>query len=247
MHETSHPSPAQANTRLTRFESADALAEAVAAVVRERLTAALAARERASLVVTGGSTPAAYTPRLAALDLPWARVTVTLTDERFVPPDDPLSNEGLVRRTLLQGPAAAAGFVPLFHAGVGLAESAARAAAGLDALARPYDLVLLGLGNDSHIASLFPRPGGEDPAALALDDPKRCHAIVPPPGVTPAVPRISMGLGELLNARAWLFAAQGESKLAAWERAVAGAWPLPSPVHALVRHAAHPIDFFWCP
>lgn len=247
MDETTNLPSAQANTRLTRFDNAQALADAVAAVVRERLAAALAARERASLVVTGGSTPASYNPRLAALDLPWSRVAVTLTDERFVPPDDPLSNEGLVRRTLLQGPAAAARFVPLFHAGLDIKAAVAKAGAGLDAMPRPYDLVLLGLGSDSHIASLYPRPGGEDPAALALDGATRCHAIVPPAGVTPAVPRLSMGLAELLNARAWLVAAQGEAKLAAWERAVAGAWPLPTPVHALARHAAQPVDFFWCP
>lgn len=228
--------------RMRVCDSPAELAEAVAAAVREAVLTGLRARGAASLVVAGGSTPRAYLPRVAALDLPWPRVAVTLSDERLVPSCDEHSNERLVRECLLRERAAAARFVPLRVEGE--ADPVAGAAARLAELPRPFDLVLLGLGGDSHVASLF--PGAEHVApALDPDGAAECVRLMPPPGIEPALARVSLTVRALLDSRRILIAAQGLDKRAAFERAALGHWPQPSPLHALVQHAAQPVEFVW--
>jgi 6-phosphogluconolactonase len=231
--------------RLTMHDCASPtqLAERVAAAVRDALSGALRERGSASLVVPGGSTPRGYFPLLAQSDLPWERVHITLSDERCVPSGHADSNEALARALLLQDRAAQARFVPLYREAD--ADAAAGAAERLRALARPFDLVLLGLGADSHIASLFPGAAGLE-AALDPNGQADCCAVVPPPGTRPALPRVSLTLSALLDSRRVLIAAQGIDKRAAFERAALGRWPMPSPLHALATHARQPVEFLWC-
>ncbi len=102
-----------------------------------------------------------------------------------------------------------------------------------------------GQGNDSHLASLFPGALGVE----AAFDP-RSNALVctmtPPPGMKPALPRLSLTLAALLDSRRIVIAAQGLDKRDAFERAARGHWPLPSPLRALAEHASQPVDFLWC-
>ena len=242
-------------------DSKAALVQAVTASLRDAVLAAVQQRGEASLVVTGGSTARAYYPQIAALDLPWQRVQITLSDERLVAADHADSNQRLVREQLLQGRAAAARFVPLViesdrgHDAAGglvgsIAEGTAQhliaaATERLQTLPRPFDLVLLGMGADSHLASLGPGAAGIE-AALDPANPALCGTVVPPAGVEPALPRLSLTLAALLDSRRILIAATGLAKRDAFERAALGHWPLPSPVQALARHARQPVEFVWC-
>lgn len=229
-----------------RLSDAGELAAAVASSFVQAVREAVAARGTASIVITGGSTPRAYYPRLAALDLPWARTQLTLSDERWVGIEHPESNEALVRSLLLKGPAAAARFVPLKNSAATPDEGCAPLSAQLAELPHPYDLVLLGFGADTHIASLFPGAASFDLGASAANT-ARCFAVVPPANVAPALPRMSLTLNELLDSRRIVIAASGAQKLAALEQALAGRWPLPSPIPLLAQRARCPIDFFWHP
>ncbi len=137
------------------FENPSALAEALADDVGARLAAAIAARGTASLAVSGGSTPKAFFRSLSRRELDWSKVTVTLVDERFVPPENDRSNHRLVADNLLKDGAAEARFVPLYQAAE-TAEAAAAIASGRTASlgapprcrgarhgnGRPYGLVL---------------------------------------------------------------------------------------------------------
>jgi 6-phosphogluconolactonase len=223
-----------------------ALAQAVARAVRMAIEDAIGQRETASLVVTGGSTPKAYYPLLATLDVPWDRVWLTLSDERWVEPSHAESNERLVRDLLLRERAAAARFLPLKTHALTPEQGATDLASRLAALPHPYDLVLLGVGADSHIASLFPGAAGVD-AALADDNPRHCVAITPPPEVRPALPRLSLTLAELKRSLRILIAARGDDKLAAVERAAGGLWPTRSPIAELAQRDGPPVEFHWCP
>ncbi len=99
------------NDRL--FDDLPSLTAALALEIATRLANAVAARGRASLVATGGTTPGPLYDKLASQPAPWEQVEVTLTDERWVDPASPDSNENLIRRRLLVDRAAAAAFVPL--------------------------------------------------------------------------------------------------------------------------------------
>lgn len=229
--------------RLHVSASTGAFADAIALLVHETLAAALARRERASLVVCGGSTPASYLPRVAACPLDWARVDVALADERWVSADDSASNERLVRAHLLRAHAAAARLVGLGSAAATPEAGAAGAATRLGEIAHPYDLAVLGMGNDGHVASLFP---GSPQLEEALDaaSARRCIAITPPPHARPALPRVTMTLAELLKARRIVLAIQGRAKRAALEAALLRREAPLAPVAALID-AAGVLDVHW--
>ena len=133
-------------------DDAHALAGRLARHVAERLREGIEARGSASLAVSGGSTPPPMFDALAREPLDWSRVGVTLADERAVGLDDPASNEAMVRERLLVHEAAPARMVGLHRPDGDLV----RVAGALGALARPFDVVILGMGGDGHTASLFP-------------------------------------------------------------------------------------------
>lgn len=159
-------------------ESADEVATRLADAVAERLEAALQTRERASLAVSGGSTPKPFFEKLRDKPLDWSRVDITLADERWVPTDSKDSNERLLRETLLQGAASEARFIGLkqrhdtANAGQPLAEEALRQ------MTWPLDVLILGMGNDGHTASLFP-DAPEIDRALEESLADRCMALHP--------------------------------------------------------------------
>ena len=215
---------------------AAALADAVAAVLRR----AQAARERATLALSGGSTPGPFLAALATRALDWPRLTVTLADERWVPVGHPRANATLVRDTLLQGAAGVARFVPLYAAAPTPEAGLAAVRAGIDALPLPLDVVVLGMGDDGHIASLFP---GGDQLAAALD-PQTLARVLPMRAPAAAEPRISLTLPLLAGARSVFLLITGESKRAVLERAIDDAR---LPVHALLAQTRTPIAVYWAP
>lgn len=212
------------------FPTVAALAEAAARAVSAALTDGLRTHGRAGLVATGGRSPGPVYDRLKDADVDWTRVIVTLSDERCVPLDDPDSNARLVRERLLGGRARRAHLMPLWPE----PEPAALAAI------RPFDAVMLGMGEDGHIASLIPGDEGlED--ALTTADPTRAVAA----GLgKPPVPRITLTLSALLDARAVFLLIAGEAKREVVRRAEAGE---DLPVGRLLSQCKAPLRIFWTP
>ncbi|GAB5470771.1 MAG: 6-phosphogluconolactonase [Rhodospirillales bacterium] len=200
------------NPQRRDFDGPEAQAEGLALAVARDLRAALTAQGRASLAVPGGTTPAPFLAALSGQTLDWSQVTVTLTDERCVPSSASRSNQRLVQANLLQGPAAAAAFLPLYRDLPTAAAAAAAAALDLAPLL-PLDVCVLGLGEDLHSASLFPGAQGL-PDALAATAPP-VVALRTPEG---AEARISLTLPVLQAARHPYLLIKGAAKLAAWER-----------------------------
>ena len=212
--------------------TAEALADAAAERIASLLRAALAERGAAALVATGGSTPGPVYDRLARTDLGWSSVTVTLSDERCVDPASSDSNERMVRERLLQGRAAAARFIPLKGEG-GPEEDAAAASAALAGLPRPVDVVLLGMGDDGHIASLFP---GSPALAIGLDpgEQQLCIAVPTGEGRAPPQPRLSLTLPLLKSAGRVILLFTGRKKFDVIEAALRHPDPHLYPVCAVL-------------
>jgi 6-phosphogluconolactonase len=180
---------------------------------------AAAAAEGAHIALTGGSTPRRCYERLAEMDVDWAGATLWFGDERCVAPDDELSNYGMAKAALLDRIGDAAPAVRRMrgeegpHAGADDYERELRETLG-EAMPR-LDVVLLGLGPDAHVASLFP---GQE--SLRVGD--RPVVGVPEAGMEPFVPRISLTLPAINAARQVVFLVTGEGKAEAVARAFGG-------------------------
>jgi len=221
------------------YTDAGQLAEALALQVAQALRQAIEQRGSACLLVSGGRSPLAFFQALAQQPLPWARVMISLADERWVAPEHADSNEALVRRNLLQGSAASAQFLGLYQPAASLEAATELADTALAALP-PVDVLVLGMGEDGHCASLFP---GSPLLALALerDCPRRVLPMQAP--VAPTA-RLSLTLPLLASARLPLLAIQGPAKLATLEQALAGSDALQMPIRALLKA---PLQIHWCP
>ncbi|MEN5175047.1 6-phosphogluconolactonase [Brevundimonas diminuta] len=225
------------------FTTRDAWAEAAANALAEALADALAAGGRALFAGSGGSTPSPIYARLSEADLDWAGVTATLVDERYVAETSPDSNAALLKRTLLTGRAAAARFAPLYSPAVTVDRAAAIASQALSAEGRPLDAVLLGMGEDGHICSMFPG----SPTLTTLLTPGLKPAVYGVPagrdGAAPPQERLTLNLPWLVSARRLVLALTGAGKRAVFEREAAGD-PAVNPIAALIAANA-PLEVFW--
>jgi 6-phosphogluconolactonase len=218
-------------------------AEAAAAAAAEAIAGRLAGRGPKRLVVTGGRGPGPVYDDLANADLDWENVTVTLSDDRFVPLDAPESNEAMVRARLMQHRAAAARLVPLNGAEPTPAAAAAAIEPAIRALL-PFDATLLGMGPDGHIASLYASSVG-----VAADlDPDAAHLAVGvrSPGWEPYVPRISLTGRALFDSALVVLLVGGEQKRRVIEQVLADDAFAP-PVSALIRQTKAPVRVLWSP
>ena len=170
------------------FSSMTQLSEAFAEYASDVLGKTLQKKSLASLVVPGGNTPREYLPVLAKCSLPWERIVITLSDERWVDVTDEQSNENLVKKYLLD-------YLPQNTLFIGFKThhdnpftAIKEINQRLNKLPQPSSLTVLGVGEDGHIASLFP---GMHFDLLAT---QYCVAVAPP--IAPSL-RVSLSLSIL--------------------------------------------------
>ncbi|HMA10607.1 MAG TPA: 6-phosphogluconolactonase [Steroidobacteraceae bacterium] len=225
---------------LKRSESIDAAARALAEEICAALRDALRARGMASLLVPGGRTPVPLFRLLRRCDLQWRDIVIGLTDERWVPQDQAGSNARLVRTELLTGAASAARFVPLHNPASSAMQGAADCWRAMASIPRPYDAVVLGMGEDGHFASLFP----DSPGIAGALDVGAGAGCVPMRATSAPVDRVSLNLAALADTRRLFLFITGGRKLELVESAVARAG---LPIDALLALRDPQPVVFWAP
>jgi 6-phosphogluconolactonase len=208
----------------------------------ERLAEIIRKRRKASLALAGGTTPGPLYEALSNLPLPWEKVSVTLTDERWVSPQDPASNEWLLRDLLLRRRAASATFYG-FKTNHAKATGGAATAEKRIAPIMPFDICLIGMGSDGHIASLIPGAEGYDAAVDPLNTKK--VAGIHSDGAAGSPERMTLTLSGILSSRRIVLLFMGADKLAIYNEAKEGRGN--SPVRDLLAQKKTPVHAFWAP
>ena len=219
------------------------LAASLASDIADTLARAIAARGGASLVVSGGKTPVKFFEQLRARPIDWRRVCVALADERWVDPSDAGSNERMVRDVLLKDRAAEARFAGLKNAAPSPDLGAVSAWETFARIPRPFDVTMIGMGDDGHTASLFP---GSPNLRIALN-PTASAGCVGMWAPSAPQPRLSLNLSALLDSRRVLILIEGDAKLRTYE-AANGDGPVDEmPVRAVLRQSQVPVETIWAP
>ena len=227
------------------YPNLDEFTEAVSERIFSELKNAIEVRQSASLALSGGGTPMPIYSKLAGMKLEWSHVVAVPTDERWVSHDHAANNANQIRACFGHCGIDILGLVPDEVSGVPTPNHA------IDVLARiptPFDVALLGMGNDAHFASLFPRSAalrdGLDPASASVALP-----VIPDPLPSEApFGRVSLTLAKLLESRNVLLAITGENKRRVLDHATHDEVdPQDCPVAALLRAAGDRLDIFWSP
>jgi 6-phosphogluconolactonase len=229
-------------TTMQRHEFPDgaALAPAFAQWTANLLQKGVDERGEAVLIVSGGNTPKRYFAALAQRPIDWARVTITLADERCVADDSPRSNARLLRENLLRDHASAARFAPLADSRLSPDQELAAARARIADLPLPADLVVLGMGDDGHTASWFP---GADNLTEAIDPGAR-NLVLPMRAPGALEPRLTLTARVILRARALALHIEGADKLTTLARALAEGPVEAMPIRAALRGASDRLTIF---
>lgn len=225
------------------YANGQALAEALSADIAAALQAAIARDGAAVLAVSGGSTPRNMFQALSRTKIDWSKVTVTLVDERFVPPSHERSNHRLVATHLLQNQAAFAEFIPLYCEGLSPQEAANEAAMRIDALKKPIDIAVLGLGTDGHTASWF--PGSPELATVTDPGQEKTVMAVAAPGIPE--PRLTLTQPVLRGAQTAILHIEGQEKRDVFEAALEPGSVEALPVRAILRKTKRPLQVTWAP
>ncbi len=231
------------NVNIKEFPDRKSLTVELAEQIGKLLTDGITANCRASLAVSGGSTPVELFKQLSQMDLSWQDVVITLVDERWVEPTENDSNEHLVRNHLLKNKALAATFI-------GMKNSAATASAGekeceqkLHEVLRPFDVLILGMGGDGHTASLFP---GAEKLSLAtdMDLGQTCMGIAP---LTAPHERMTLTLPAILDSRQIFLHITGQEKQDVLQEALTEGPTVEMPIRFILRQQTTPVSVFWAP
>lgn len=230
------------------FENRTHLFTALAAECQDLLSESLSKNGTATLLVSGGSTPAPLYEALSKFDLAWKKVKVALVDERWVDQQHVASNEALIKRTLLINNAKAATFTGMKTAAGRAADGQTETEANYRALPQPFTVAIVGMGNDGHTASLFPHAKGLS-AALQEDNDQLTAAIAAKqsPVTGPNTERLTLTLSALLKCDRLIILLTGEDKLAVFDQAMKPGSAEDMPIRALLNQEKVPVELYWAP
>lgn len=223
------------------FNDQNALSNQFAKQIAEFLQHSIQQHGRASLVVSGGRTPLALFNALSEIDLAWHVVDITLADERWVDGNHEASNTAMVKSQLMQNYAASANFVELKTDCDNAADGISEAEENLRKMHQPFTVLILGMGEDGHTASLFPC-SEQLSQGLDMQSGKICLAVQP---TSAPHQRISMTLPTLINSENIFLHLTGQRKKEILEDILANYTEVEKPIKAVIDRA--PVTLMWAP
>ena len=222
----------------------DELANALSHAMHSHALRSLAEQQTLLIGLAGGSTPMAAYSEFAQAQLPWSRIALTLIDERFVPITDEQSNEANISSSFTAIKTQLGGWHGLMHTSLAIEQVAERANQEIQNLQHPMDIVVIGMGSDGHIASLFIESADYHQAMDA-----QCKDAVLPIRFAEQddkIDRVSFSLAELLKAKKIFICITGDEKRRVLEQSLDGSAPEYA-VAKLLKHYSRPIEIFWSP
>ncbi|OCG24930.1 6-phosphogluconolactonase [Gilliamella sp. HK2] len=226
---------------LNKYENNQLLIEDLTSHIVNKLKQAIEQKGHASIAVSGGKTPIPLFALLSQQDMEWSRVFITLVDDRWVDNTDDASNEKLVIAHLLQNNAKVANFVGLKNNCDNPFNGAEMTEKMLDKIPMPFDVIILGMGEDGHTASLFP---GAANLATGLDM-KSGRKVVGMTPLTAPLDRITLTLPTILNSKNIYLHLVGESKMHVLEQAEKGNDVNQMPIRAILQQDKVNVTAFW--
>ena len=228
---------------LTEFSSRDDLDCALASTVTNLLSEAIKKKGKASIAVSGGSTPKAFFNLLSRSEIDWSKVTITLADERWVALDSQESNTRLVHENLLQNNAATANFFHLKQCDKLCTETLADLNLAAKNSLLPLDVLILGMGEDGHTASLFPC---SEQIVQGLDE-TNINALLSVEPKNAPHRRISFSFSSLSASENVFLHLCGENKKTVLNKALNGDDAFEMPVRAFLKHSSLNTQIYWAP
>jgi 6-phosphogluconolactonase len=223
-----------------QFANRNELDEQFAEQVANLLATAIEKKGKASIAVSGGSTPKNFFKQLSTKDIDWQNVTITLADERWVNETSDASNTALVKANLCQNLAAKATFFELKRAGDLSEQTLAELNEQAKTACLPFDVLILGMGEDGHTASLFPC---SDEINQALSEENNVLMKVVPK--TAPHQRITFTLLALLKSENIFLHICSEAKRKVYQQAIDGADIKTMPIRAFLHNPLVNVKVLW--
>lgn len=223
------------------FSEQKDLIAALSERILEDLQASIDTNGKASLLVSGGSTPKPLFEKLSQSLFAWEKVSIGLCDERWVDTSSEKSNEHFVKHFLLKDEAAKANFIGMYEEGKEVYSSQKICSQKMQDALVPFDVVILGMGSDGHTASLFPENERLE-EAFDLNNPSLCIAIEPD---TAPFSRMSLTLQAILSAKHIYLHFEGEEKIAVYEEAMGGEDVYKLPIRSVLKQSLTKVEVFY--
>ena len=208
--------------------------------IGQLLTQSITENGCASIAVSGGRSPIGLFEELSKINLNWSKVELTLVDERWIDAKNKDSNELLVRKYLIKNEATQIKFFPIKNIANSAKEGQLLYEQVLQQIKLPFDVIVLGMGDDGHTASLFPCC---KELSQAMDPNNQQKCIVTKPKNAPYV-RISLTFSTISKAKNLILHMRGSSKLHTFELAMTLKDAKKMPIYAFTEQ---PLEIYWSP